>query len=163
VVQSLTKISKGIYLLVIKLEKNLNLSAGNLPMREYRKGIYFYIGSARKGLMARIKRHLRDEKKVFWHIDYLLKEAKVKEIWVKENNFHECQSVKKVTRILKEANHYHEGFGSSDCKCSSHLIYAPQGSIQLKELRKKIGFERISINRIQSQPLEIIQSPLKKR
>ena len=65
---------KGTYCLIISMKKSEKLDIGHLHnMHKYRKGYYVYIGSAMNSLVARINRHLSDEKKLHWHIDYLLK------------------------------------------------------------------------------------------
>ena len=62
----------------------------------FKKGDYFYIGSAKGCLETRLQRHLRKEKRIFWHIDYLLENQKVKilQIWTIDK--------KKTEKILKE-------------------------------------------------------------
>jgi Uri superfamily endonuclease len=42
--------------------------------------LYVYTGSARAGLEARIARRRRREKRMRWHIDYLLREARIVEV-----------------------------------------------------------------------------------
>lgn len=58
------KQAKGVYLLVIKLEKKHKISPGRLPQTTFRPGVYFYIGRAKNGLKGRLLRHLRKEKKL---------------------------------------------------------------------------------------------------
>ena len=65
---------KGTYCLIISLKKNEKLDIGHLHQDyKFKKGYYVYIGSAMNSLVARINRHLSDDKKMHWHIDYLLK------------------------------------------------------------------------------------------
>ena len=94
---------------------------GKLGNVSFPRATYAYVGSAMNGLRARLARHLRREKKLHWHIDYLLKEAKVKEIII-------CQGEEKVECSLAQAlaGEFQSvlGFGSSDCKCRSHLYFA---------------------------------------
>ena len=72
------------YLLQVILDRDTSVRVGSLGNMDFKKGTYFYIGSARKGLRARVKRHLSGEKRLFWHIDYLLssKGASIKTIWI---------------------------------------------------------------------------------
>jgi len=73
--------------------------------------------------MARIRRHKRMEKTLHWHIDYLLKEATIFDVRVyPEGCLTECGLNKRVFEI-KGAQLSTPGFGSSDCKCKSHLAY----------------------------------------
>ena len=113
---------KGTYILKIKLNRGRKIKFGNKE-RFFRKGYYFYVGSAlgkSVNLKNRIGRHLKKEKKKFWHIDYLLEFGDVKGIYV-SNKGCECEVAKDLTGMFKCV----EGFGCSDCKCKSHLFYLP--------------------------------------
>ena len=71
---------KGCYCLIINLDKNSEIRIGRkLGKIKFKKGTYVYVGSAMNSLESRLKRHLSDEKKMHWHIDYLLKESKITE------------------------------------------------------------------------------------
>jgi adenylylsulfate kinase len=97
------------------------VNVGALGNLNFEKGIYAYVGSAKKGLSKRIQRHLRKYKRKFWHIDYLLENESVKifEIFYKEaEKPFECKLAEKINEIGVPIN----GFGSSDCKCGSHLF-----------------------------------------
>ena len=114
---------KGSYCLIIHLKKNEIIKVGNLYSKlKLNKGYYVYIGSAMNSLIPRIKRHLSQEKKLHWHIDYLLqnKNTKIEEVLFNiSNNKIEC---KLAQRISKKGAGIPK-FGCSDCKCNSHLIY----------------------------------------
>ncbi|MBU4245420.1 MAG: GIY-YIG nuclease family protein [Nanoarchaeota archaeon] len=77
---------KGIYCLVIRLEKDARIRIGSLGELFFEKGSYVYVGSAMNGLENRIARHLRYEKKLHWHIDYMLsnKCARITQVLAKE-------------------------------------------------------------------------------
>jgi len=100
------------YLLVIEVDKDLKIKTRR---REFfiPKGLYVYIGS---GDIKRIERHLRKEKKKFWHIDFLLEHAKIKSILVGDI------PEKELAMYLCKKYPYIEGFGSSDSPAPSHLI-----------------------------------------
>ena len=68
---------KGIYCLIIKLDKDKSIKIGKLNYINFKKGYYCYVGSALNNLKKRIERHKRKNKKLHWHIDYLLKHAKI--------------------------------------------------------------------------------------
>ena len=89
---------------------------------KFKKGFYAYIGSAQNSLEKRILRHFSKEKKMRWHIDYLLAHAKIKEVWIKENasKQEECETA----RIFAKTLSFVKGFGSGDCTCKSHLFYS---------------------------------------
>ncbi|MGB9778120.1 MAG: GIY-YIG nuclease family protein [Candidatus Bathyarchaeales archaeon] len=110
----------SVYVLIIKVNKNINVNVGALGNLNFEKGIYAYVGSAKKGLRKRIERHLRKNKRKFWHIDYLLNEGcvKVLRVFTVQKSFSEC----KVAEIISERGVPVQGFGSSDCKCISHLF-----------------------------------------
>ncbi len=68
--------TKGIYTLIIFLPQNTNLNVGQLGPNEFPEGYYTYTGSATgRGSTSpkgRLSRHLRKQKRMHWHIDYLL-------------------------------------------------------------------------------------------
>ena len=70
----------GTYALVLVLEVELRLQAGKLGIHTFPPGYYIYTGSALGGLSGRLKHHLKLEKKLHWHIDYLLQGAPVTQI-----------------------------------------------------------------------------------
>ena len=73
------------------------------------------------GLKPRLRRHLGDHKKLHWHIDYLLQKACIKSILLCETDGRaECT----IARALGHQFDSIPGFGSSDCKCRSHLFLA---------------------------------------
>jgi len=71
---------KGSYILLVELATEKNALIGKLGYLFFPKAFYAYVGSATNGLEARLARHLRKEKRLHWHIDYLLKEARLLEI-----------------------------------------------------------------------------------
>jgi Uri superfamily endonuclease len=81
-----------------------------------------YTGSAKKNIDARIERHKSSspDKKLHWHIDFLLNDKNSKIIEVQKFDEEECILNQKATGEIIVA-----GFGSSDCKsgCKSHLKY----------------------------------------
>ena len=107
----------------------------------FKKGDYIYVGSAKGCLVARLRRHLKKDKKSFWHIDYLLenKKAKISQIWTIDKKM-ECQTAEifcqdPTTEIIKN------GFGSSDCKCLTHLFFV-RNKKQIESILKEIAFSR---------------------
>ncbi|HEK85689.1 MAG: GIY-YIG nuclease family protein [Candidatus Saccharicenans sp.] len=131
---------RGLYLLILRLKKHKTLPVGRLGEVFFEAGYYIYVGRAKRGLSARIQRHLRANKKIFWHIDYLLKEAQIVSIVTKPGSFDECGLVKKLLRLFKNSTIPLLGFGASDCRCPGHLIYLPE--IQnLKDLISNFSLE----------------------
>ena len=62
---------KGSYALVIRLNRTEQLTVGRLGEFDFPAGCYLYFGSALNGLESRVSRHLRRDKKLHWHVDYL--------------------------------------------------------------------------------------------
>lgn len=113
----------GTYALVMVLEVEDRLRIGKLGIRNFPPGYYVYTGSALNGLPGRLRRHLRAKKRLHWHIDYLLREAVVAQIWYALGPDRlECKW-NAILQNLPGAKPSIPGFGSSDCQCSSHLTY----------------------------------------
>ncbi|MBN1244137.1 GIY-YIG nuclease family protein [Candidatus Bathyarchaeota archaeon] len=112
---------KGIYVLIIQVGKDVNVDVGALGKIAFIKGLYAYVGSAQTNMEQRIKRHLRKEKRKFWHIDYLLDNdsAKIVKVFFKKaSKTEECRIAKPIDERSKPIC----GFGCSDCNCKSHLF-----------------------------------------
>lgn len=112
---------KGIYCLVTYLDSDKGIDVGRLGNVDFKKGYYCYTGSAMINLEKRIERHYSKEKKLYWHIDYLLEHAKIighKTLGVTSKE--ECWLADQVRKI---SNDEVRCFGSTDCRCSSHLQY----------------------------------------
>jgi Uri superfamily endonuclease len=114
---------KGTYILAMKLDDTAKITIGKLGRFTFPAGHYLYFGSAMNGLHSRITRHLRSEKRLHWHIDYLLQQAIIIDIWYIESEERlECRLYLEATR-LPGASAPVRGFGSSDCRCTSHLLH----------------------------------------
>ena len=72
---------KGSYALIIRLNRAKRLTVGRLGEFYFPAGHYLYLGSALNGLESRVRRHLRRDKKLHWHIDYLTALAGVCQVW----------------------------------------------------------------------------------
>ena len=149
----------GVYTLLLVISKEVTLTVGKIGKQKFTKGHYTYTGSALgKGasLKNRIGRHLKKEKQMFWHIDYLLanKDVSIEAIVVAETiEKIEC----KVNSFLKAASGAKvqvKGFGASDCKsqCESHLLYfqrivSPNKLIQelVKQLQSLSGVTSVIV------------------
>jgi Uri superfamily endonuclease len=73
------------------------------------------------GYKSRLTRYLKENTKQHWHIDYLLMKASIKNLIL-------CEAEERIECTIAQAlNHRFKsipGFGSSDCKCKSHLFMA---------------------------------------
>ncbi len=126
------------YILLVFLSHELEKVVGKLGVIRFKSGYYAYVGSAKKNFKHRIKRHISKDKKLFWHIDYLLcdEDVMVERIfWVDDVIEHE------VARILNSLGFYViKGFGSSDCDCIGHLFYVEDVS-KLEGIVRGVGFK----------------------
>ncbi len=112
---------KGSYCLIIRVSRDITLQIGKLGFFNFDKGFYVYVGSALNSLVGRLKRHLNDDKKLFWHVDYLLADSNVELVeivFTVDDSKWECALASEVGLVGVEV----KGFGCSDCKCSSHLF-----------------------------------------
>ena len=120
---------KGTYVLIIYINRNCEINIGSLGPILFKEGYYFYVGSAMGDsgsatLVNRIKRHISlDKKKIHWHIDYLLENENsiiTKIILIPSSYRLECIIAQE---LYNKSDGYIEYFGSSDCKCKSHLFF----------------------------------------
>lgn len=113
----------GTYVLLANLAATIELQIGSLGTFVFPQGYYLYFGSALNGLNGRIARHLRSEKKLHWHIDYLLDHASIEEVWgVRSEEKLECLWAREAL-ALRGCKIFAGNFGSSDCRCRSHLLF----------------------------------------
>jgi len=108
------------YRLYIYLCHSKTIQIGALGRYNFPAGNYIYTGSARRNIEARIRRHCSENKKLRWHIDYLLHSTDASVVNVELSTEDECclnQSTRGKVLI--------PGFGASDCNsgCGSHLKY----------------------------------------
>lgn len=122
---SLMEISaKGVYILAMQLGRSARLTVGHLGTFEFPEGFYLYVGSAMSGFVGRINRHLKRKKKMRWHIDYFLEVADLMWIELFETTSHEDECRLNVSvGNLPGAKIIAPNFGSSDCRCRTHLHF----------------------------------------
>ena len=79
------------------------------------------------GLEARLARHRRRRKKLWWHIDYLLRQAELVDVVaIPTSRRVECERNRSVLS-LPGAGVVAAGFGASDCNCVTHLARLGEG------------------------------------
>ncbi len=111
---------KGSYILLIKLPTEQTIRIGSLNSIQFPRGYYAYVGSAMSGFKSRLRHHLKENKRLHWHIDYLLQKTSFNSLILCETNDRtECA----VAQALSHQFDSIPGFGSSDCKCPSHLFF----------------------------------------
>jgi Uri superfamily endonuclease len=106
------------YQLAIRIDRLIRVKVGWLGDFEFPAGRYVYTGSARRGMDARIRRHLSRTKRLHWHIDYLLAAPGTKISRVRLSDAPECVLNRNTRGVIVAG-----GFGASDCRsgCGSHL------------------------------------------
>ncbi|MDR4505674.1 MAG: GIY-YIG nuclease family protein [Candidatus Scalindua sp.] len=113
----------GIYHLIIKFPGKKVIKVGRLGAFLFPKGFYVYTGSAQVGLGKRVARHLSQEKKLHWHIDYLLQFGEIVDVLtIHGAKNRECVLSNQIALSLG-GRVIAEKFGSSDCKCRTHLYF----------------------------------------
>lgn len=115
--------ARGAYLLVVPVHRGITLQAGALPPVKLEKGNYVYVGSAMKNLEARLRRHRHRHKRLHWHIDYLLASpacGPAVALPIRSARRLECLLASDLAGLAQARV---AGFGSSDCRCSSHLFF----------------------------------------
>lgn len=121
---------------MLNLRQDIVIDIGAVGRHSFQKGNYVYVGSAMKGLAGRISRHLRREKKFHWHIDYILSEARITGIYIFPNaaKQDECRLAKKIEEIADQMPV--EKFGSSDCRCKTHLFFFKKDPRNMNRFRE---------------------------
>ncbi len=113
--------------MLIEISKDAKMTIGAKGKLSFDKGFYVYTGSAMKGLEARVARHKRKDKKLRWHIDYLLNHPSARIIEAKlfrSEDRQECSLNQQVIGMSGSEIPV-VGFGSSDCRrCPAHLVKA---------------------------------------
>lgn len=90
-------------------------------------GYYVYLGSAfgSGGLQARLGHHRRGSPRPHWHIDYLRLLTQLTEVWYTYDPEHREHQWAHLSSLLPGATVPLAGFGTSDCRCISHLYAFP--------------------------------------
>jgi len=111
----------GIYFLLIRLKNPIEISLMGKTAK-FPRGFYVYTGSAQKNLTHRIERHRRKNKKLHWHIDFLLEKADVIDVKIiygasryDETIFAEKWAALSDFIPMKK-------FGATDSKAKTHLV-----------------------------------------
>ena len=138
---------RGVYLLLLMIERDLRIRVGSLGIIGFSRGHYIYVGSGQRGLKRRIQRHKRKVKKIKWHIDYLTANRYVKVMEAAAYNLpkrYECI----FAGILEDMRFKPvKGFGSTDCRCISHLYEIDRDFSQIvNEISDRVRVEPIRLD-----------------
>jgi Uri superfamily endonuclease len=113
----------GAYILTVALDQPLRLALPGMKDTVLEAGRYAYCGSAHGpgGIRARVRRHLRRDKKPHWHIDRLTGAGRIATIHAVPGG-RECALFARILALPGAAAPI-PGFGSSDCRrCIAHLV-----------------------------------------
>jgi Uri superfamily endonuclease len=135
----------GAYVLLLELQRAARLRVGALGSHEMSPGTYLYVGSARRGLAARVARHARlsttKTGRVHWHIDSLLLHPQSRLIRVRLLIGDEECLVSRAVADCRGVEVPVRGFGSTDCRagCQAHLYRVPGKDVFLHRFLTKKG------------------------
>lgn len=116
------ELDAGVYIVVFHLATPKRITVGGLGRHRFHEGVYLYVGTAQRNLMARLRRHARRHKPLRWHIDYLsTKVTMLGAVVVPGERSLECVLAKRLAERFEVPI---PKFGSSDCRCESHLFFA---------------------------------------
>ena len=105
-----------------------SIAVGSLGAIDFARGYYSYTGSAMgPGGLKRVDRHIQvlegTKTTRRWHIDYLLPHTILVEAFTtRTTRDQECIIAKAIGKRLQAL----PSFGCSDCRCMSHLHFAPE-------------------------------------
>lgn len=108
---------KGSYFLIIRLDEERGVKTKGRAFH-LKSGYYVYVGSAMNSLEKRVERHFRKEKKLHWHIDYLLRRAELLRAYLIPSD--ERLEEKLSLKVSKRGEPV-PGFGAGDVKVSTNL------------------------------------------
>jgi sugar fermentation stimulation protein A len=112
----------GVYAAVFLLRRPIVLARPAPGGWRLAAGWYVYVGRAGRHLPRRLARHGRRAKPVHWHIDQLSTRAvMLGALAVAGTGEDECRLAAAVAQRWPVAA---PGFGSSDCRCPGHLLFA---------------------------------------
>lgn len=120
---------KGTYVIILKIEKTLEIEKPRKIILT--PGHYVYVGSAMRGLLSRLRRHLSKGKNPHWHIDQLTEKGEVVAFFAIVGEKLE----EKLSKFLGEKLEVIKGFGSSDLKTKGNLFRVND----IKELLSDLG------------------------
>jgi Uri superfamily endonuclease len=114
----------GTYALLIDVPRRMTIPIGRGRRRTgFDIGTACYVGSAfgPGGLVARLRRHASTDKKLHWHVDWLLRRARLTAaMFVASEDRRECAWARWFDSHTEACV---RGFGSSDCSCPGHLFH----------------------------------------
>ena len=132
----------GTYALIFVSTAQRSVQIGKLGRLTLRPGFYVYVGSAfgPGGLRARVSHHARTAHRPHWHVDYVRGRARLDEVWYTYDAVSREHQWADVFARTRGALIPLQGFGSSDCRCESHLFFfrsMPSGKSFKRKIRTR--------------------------
>ncbi|HLA26407.1 MAG TPA: DNA/RNA nuclease SfsA [Syntrophales bacterium] len=131
----------GDYLLLLHLAADMSLEVGSLGTVDFPQGYYLYVGTAKRALTKRLARHLRKNKTINWHMDYLRPYAdRCTAIPIRSRKPLEHALAK---ALLDMSDWSIPAFGSSDCRCPTHLFGMKKNPLHVQAFIDLLQYFRI--------------------
>jgi Uri superfamily endonuclease len=114
----------GTYALILRCTRTRTIRIGRLGPLILKSGWYAYVGSAfgPGGLQARIAHHARRAVRPHWHVDYIRGHTALEAVWYACGARSEHEWAAAIS-TMSGATIALPGFGSSDCRCPTHLYW----------------------------------------
>ncbi len=127
-----------LYVVITYVPRRTAVTVGALGRQTFERGWFAYVGSALVARDARVARHLRADKPLRWHADYLLAIYPGRRAWLLDISLNECALVDFLAGQTG-AQRAVAGFGAGDCHCAGHLLHLPHGTSLDEALRTAGG------------------------
>ncbi len=139
---------KGSYILVYRNTRRRRINVGALGTIAFDAGYYLYCGSGMGDLFARIERHRRKSSVRHWHVDYLKDGMTMTaHLPFAGGRPGECGLAAGLAALGGKPV---PGFGSSDCRCGSHLLHFSENPMERDRFWDFIGDARFGAYRERS-------------
>lgn len=109
-------------MLIVSVPEGKRVTVGSLGEMDLGPGYYLYCGSAQGGLLPRLARHMRRDKKVHWHVDRLTAAGDACGALVFAGGKEAECVLAELLASLPGVDPVGKGFGTSDCLCPTHLF-----------------------------------------
>ena len=120
--------NSGVYILEISARESFKVGIKKFRNKIFDAGYYYYVGSAQKNLRQRLRRHIRKDKLIHWHIDHITvrPDCKIGNIFVlfgADKNMEE--NIANLLSLKFKLDSSIIGFGNSDSPNSkTHLFFS---------------------------------------
>jgi Uri superfamily endonuclease len=135
---------KGTYTIIVRCKHASYSTFGKLGRARLQRGYYLYTGSAlgrgAVSLERRIERHMRRQKRLRWHVDYLTSRPDCNVtgvVYVISDSRLECKVNSSLSKKLNVSPVLLK-IGATDCKCNGHLL-GPVRRLNERYLMRLLG------------------------